>query len=126
MDYRNILFAPSDYWNLTPEAKKEICNGCGAKGWKFDIIPDTIWGLNITLACDIHDYMYYIGTSQEDKDYADILLFINLIKIIDANTDNIFIKILRHNRAYVYYQAVALAGNEAYWEGKDDSRRPCN
>ncbi len=46
------LYAPKSYWNLTEEEKSKICNGCGAKdGIK---VPDTIYGLSIKIACDIH------------------------------------------------------------------------
>ena len=42
------LQARTAYWLLTPEEKKEICNGCGPKSAWFDMVPDTMWGLNIS------------------------------------------------------------------------------
>lgn len=36
-----------EYWDLTEEDRFEICNGCGPKG-KGYLVPDTIWGLNIS------------------------------------------------------------------------------
>ena len=40
---RPKIYAPITYWELSPEEKKEICNGCGAKdGLK---VPDTFLGI---------------------------------------------------------------------------------
>ena len=66
---RPKIYAPITYWELSPEEKKEICNGCGAKdGLK---VPDTFWGLNMEEACNIHDYMYSTGKTHYDKLFAD-------------------------------------------------------
>lgn len=43
------LQANPKYWQLSPEEKAVICNGCGPKG-VVDVIPDTMWGLDISPA----------------------------------------------------------------------------
>ena len=40
------LRAPDEYWELTPEQKEELTNGCGPKAIEA-IIPDKILGLSI-------------------------------------------------------------------------------
>ena len=48
------LRSSEGYQKLTPDMKARICNGCGAKGM-FDFIPDTMYGMKICEACNIHD-----------------------------------------------------------------------
>lgn len=116
---RPKIYAPITYWELSPEEKKEICNGCGAKdGLK---VPDTFWGLNMEEACNIHDYMYSIGKTHYDKLFADAMFRLNLTVIIDAKEtfkDKLF-SILRHYRAGTYYIAVAKYGNSSFWKDKE-------
>ena len=116
---RPKIYAPITYWELSPEEKKEICNGCGSKdGLK---VPDTFWGLNIEEACNIHDYMYNIGKTHYDKLFADAMFRLNLTVIIDAKEtfkDKLF-SILRHYRAGTYYIAVAKYGNSSFWKDKE-------
>lgn len=113
------LFAPSGYWGLTEQAKKEICNGCGSSQSKFDFVPDNILGLNINEACNIHDYMYYIGVTIEDKKKADRALLNNLLRIIDLESCWL-LKRPRRFIAYGYYDAVKKFGGPAYWNNKNN------
>ena len=116
---RPKIYAPITYWELSPEEKKEICNGCGAKdGVK---VPDTFWGLNIEEACNIHDYMYNTGKTHYDKLFADAMFRLNLTVIIDAKETfkDKLLSILRHYRAGTYYIAVAKYGNYSFWKDKE-------
>lgn len=116
---RPKIYAPITYWELSPEEKKEICNGCGAKdGVK---VPDTFWGLNIEEACNIHDYMYSTGKTYYDKLFADAMFRLNLTVIIDAKETfkDKLLSILRHYRAGTYYIAVAKYGNYSFWKDKE-------
>jgi hypothetical protein len=38
--------APIGYWELTPEQKAELCNGCGPKAVE-PLVPDKVLGLDI-------------------------------------------------------------------------------
>lgn len=106
------LSAPREYILLTREQRKEICNGCGAKGGIP--IPDSFLFLDISEACNIHDFRYWIGGTQEDKDIADEEFLDNLLTIIqDVN----FFDELDHIReveAHIYYIAVKEWGDEAF------------
>jgi hypothetical protein len=113
------LYAPPLYWSLSPEGKADICNGCGAKGFGWTV-PETIWGLKITEACNIHDFMYLVGVDEEDRQEADRVFFNNLIRIIEAKTKLWPLKMLRHRRALKYYEAVRCFGGPAFWAGKNE------
>jgi hypothetical protein len=113
------LFAPAEYWALDPQQRADVCNGCGTKGLCGYVIPDTIWGLCITPACNIHDYMYEAGWYIEDKEEADRVFLNNMLRIIDAETRFDWLKRLRSRRARVYYEAVRLFGGPAFWAGKN-------
>jgi len=59
-----VIYFPKG-WDLLNEAQKMvICNGCGGKMLK---VPDKILGLDIKLVCNIHDFMYAMGETEEDK-----------------------------------------------------------
>ena len=117
--HQKIKFIPESYFTASDEVRKLVVNGCGAGGWKFDIVPDTIYGLNITEECNIHDWMYDQGSTAEDKAFADKVLLHNLlVKINDAF---VLLRPLRRIRAYEYYEAVKLFGNSAFWANKEKS-----
>ena len=111
------LFAPPEYWELTPIAKKEICNGCGAKGTGW-LVPDTLWGLSVEEECNIHDFMYYDGETIEDKEKADRVFLNNMLRRIEAKSWAI-LKPLRRHRAKLYYRFVRDCGGPAFWANKN-------
>lgn len=112
------LFAPEEYWKLTPEAKKEICNGCGPKSLWF-LVPDTLYGLNITEACNIHDYMYLVGEGDQGKIDADEVFMNNMVRLIEYGTKYKLMKWLRYKRAFKYFTAVSIFGGPTYWKNKN-------
>ncbi len=115
------LYAPISYWEATEEERNDTCNGCGAKSG-LDV-PDTFYGLDVSIACNIHDWMYHIGITLADKLFADAIFRLNLSLIIDDSNKwyNKVLSPLRHSRAGKYYTAVVLWGNTAYWD-----KRECN
>ncbi len=113
--YKGInLYAPSDFWEMSNEEISKISNGCGAAGAAIDYVPDTIYGLNISPACDIHDYGYYRGGTINDKYIDDLFLLINTMEIIKEKTNWKLLKILRLNRALKYFYMVDFYGSDAY------------
>lgn len=116
--YHQYLDAPPTYWSCDASIRALLCNGAGpaGKGW---IVPDTIYGLNITEAANIHDWMYVWGEKLDDKNKADMTFLMNLMRIIDERTTRIpiaghIMRWLRHRRALTYYEAVATFGTRAY------------
>jgi hypothetical protein len=111
-----MLYAPARYWLLDPEAHREICNGCGPKGFGL-FVPDTIWGLPITEACDIHDFMYAMGETEEDRREADRVFLNNLLRLVEGGCR--WLRPLRRRRALTYARAVMALGGPAFWSGKN-------
>jgi len=112
------LYAPAGYWKLSPIIKAKLCNGCGSKGFGW-IVPNTMYGLNVSEACNIHDFMYKTGVTNDDKMSADRTLLHNCLRIIDAKTKNSILKFLRGRRAHAYYVAVKTFGGFAFWSDKN-------
>lgn len=115
MKMETILITPTGY------DRRKRCNGCGS-GWNAKLVPDSIYLLNITRACCVHDYMYEVGTTIADKKSADSIFLINLRRLIDEDKNfirnNRFMKRRMKNIAKVYYDFVDKFGDDAYWEGK--------
>lgn len=120
------LYAPAEYWTASPEKKKEVCNGCGPFG-KFDFVPDNILSLDISEACDIHDWMYTFGATIEDKAEADRVFLNNILRLIEGDTSRLgrWLKPFRRRRALLYYEMVTAFGGPAYWKDKnsDDTEK---
>lgn len=114
------LFAPEGFWVLTDEAKEEISNGCGPKGSIGFLVPDTIYGLSVTPCCDIHDYMYHIGSKESDRIDADDVFLNNMVRMVTAETKYIWLLKLRLRRVRIYYGAVKRFGGPAFWDAKNE------
>ena len=114
-----LLFAPESYWKLTAQQKKDACNGCGTKGIVGHIIPDSLYGLSIKEACNIHDWMYRTGATVADKDEADRVFLNNMLRLVDDGSDNWFTRWVRSRAAVKYYYAVRDCGGPAFWQGKN-------
>ena len=115
------LYAPTEYWNLSAKDKARLCNGCGTKGLGGLLVPDTLYGLSIESACNIHDYQYHRGSTIEDKHEADRTFLNNMIRIIEAKS-GILLRWIRRYRAMSYYTAVRDFGGPAFWSKKNSSR----
>ena len=89
-------------------------NGCGTSGWKGDLVPDNLAGIDISEPCRIHDYMYEQGGTERDKEHADLIFLHNMITQIE-NLDTWYTnedKALR--LACVYYTAVVKFGKKHF------------
>jgi len=106
------LYQPETY---TP---KEDCNGCGTDGWSAKLIPNTIYFVSIKESCCIHDHMYSVGQTIEDKKLADRVFLNNMLRIIN-NIDKWYYptRLARH-RAKKYYNAVKYFGGASFWNSK--------
>lgn len=102
------LLTPLSMTRLTMPQIMEMSNGCGRAGIENRLVPDTIWGLDISPVCRIHDIMYQDADSLAEEDYADAIFGANLISIIKQKTKSRVLQWLRLRRAYKYVDAVAL------------------
>ena len=119
IEYKGLL-APRSYAEASQALKDIICNGCGTGGWKGALVPETMYGLSVTRACNIHDWQYSKGRTECDKEKADDAFHVNMRRLIRSGTPwfLIFLLPLRYIRAFGYYQAVNIAGDDAFWNGK--------
>lgn len=109
-----ILYANPKYWALSDKDKVEICNGCGAKGaWYNFLIPGGIF----KQSCNIHDYDYFIGKTEQDKKDADRRFYQNNKRIVKA-TKNPLLRRYRAFKARAFFKAVEDLGSEAFWSNK--------
>lgn len=109
-----LLSAHKDYWDLSDEEKKDICNGCGAKGaWYNFLIPSGAFDV----ACNIHDYDYFVGNTQDDKRKADRRFINNMNRIVSA-TKSKPLRVYRAIKAKGFYTSVKKLGDAAYWKDK--------
>ena len=76
-------------------------------------IPNTMYGLDVEEAGNIHDYMYHIGRTIEDKAEADRTFLNNMLRLI--NDRGGLLAPLRRRRALKYYEAVVYFGGPAFW-----------
>lgn len=112
------LYAPRSYWRQI-ERGIQPGNGCGTSGVAGKLVPDTLYGLSITAACNIHDHMYEIGLFIKDKEEADRIFLNNMLRIIKAHNRFRWLTKLRAARAHTYYLAVKTFGGPAFWNGKN-------
>lgn len=121
MSIRNLiltkenLFAPLSYVQSSDLEKAGVINGCGPKGFWNSIIPNTIYGLYIGEACNIHDWQYHFGETEEDRKFADETLLKNIMLLIDAENNTFgIVKWLRKARAKKIFLAVEMLGEKYF------------
>ena len=101
-----------------PEIMRKT-NGCGRAGWEERAVPDTVYGLDISCACRVHDWM--CGEAEErsalhqDQDrlteeeiFADKIFAANLVGYIKGKTPFAPLCWLRLRRIFKYVDAVVL------------------
>ena len=132
--YVGLEMADSTKWLLENHKNefKSYCNGVGSTSTWFDrllwhITPNTIYGMNITPASDIHDSEYSYPTVFRTKGEAlrfkfetDLRFYHNMILLIARKYKwyNKFFAIPRLNRAKLYYEAVSHFGMDAFIKDK--------
>jgi len=117
------LFCPEPWNELGWPDINFFGNGCGtSNGWKLYLVPNAILGCRIVEACNIHDLMYHMGTTNKDKYFADFIFLKNIIRLIDGRTTHwiakVILKEIRKKLGYTYYIAVQKFGDPAFWNKK--------
>ena len=110
----NNLYYPENYLMVPDDICRETCNGCGSRDGIN--VPDSLLGVSILEACNVHDFMYDEGKTNDDKQFADEKFLFNMYELI-AEADW-FLEIQRRVLAKWYYYAVKFFGKKAFWKGK--------
>jgi hypothetical protein len=107
-----MLKCSPQFQHATDKQRAAVCNGMGPKGYGW-LVPDTMYGLDVGPAGDIHDYMYAFpnGASQLE---CDALFLDNMYAIIEQNGGWGWVRWLRRRRAQKYYAAVRAQGAKHY------------
>ena len=76
--------------------------------------------MDISQACNLHDWEYYEGITWEDKLKADRNFLYNLLTIINEDAKNVSSKITnqRYEKALTYFRFVSMYGKFAFISGK--------
>lgn len=94
-------------------------NGCGREGVEARLIPDTIWGLDVSPVCRVHDIMYQQAEERArrhrdqtrltaEEAFADGVMACNLVQLIQQRTSNRLLRWLRLRRAHKYIDAISV------------------
>lgn len=124
------MSADVDYIKATPEQRASVCNGLGPASlklfgfkmpnWVKNIMfPDTIYGLNVNPAANIHDWDYeYMPKNEESRRVADAHFYENVLVLIERARKNspFFLTWLRKQRARFYYSMLKRYGKAAFYD----------
>lgn len=113
------LTAPNSFFETDSATLAMMAGGCGPGKIGDWLVPDTVYGLSIKAACFIHDYMYAIGTTSQEKETADQIFLNNMLLIIGKETTTLpfigrHLRSLRRWRAMTYYNAVVEGGEKHF------------
>ena len=94
--------------------------GCGPGGVGDYLVPDTMWGLDISEACRIHDWFYRFcpDRSAKAKAFADSLMLHNCLAIVDEKSNSWILWQLRKVRCHTYHFMVRKFGQGAWDEAR--------
>ncbi len=109
---------PKGFLDLTTEEFSSICNGAGS-AQHIDLVPDTMYFMNMNEAANIHDYMYYKGYSRFDKIVADAVYLYNMFYLIEQGS--YWFRFLRKRRAIKYAFAVNYLGDGSFFLKEKDN-----
>jgi len=116
------LYAHKECWDFIEKHPEDFKSfGCGPGGIGDFFVPDTMYGLNVSDACRIHDwyYRFYPGKTEADRKMADSILKNNLLRIVRAKSKNRILRWLRERRCGTYYRFVRLAGGPAFYDERN-------
>ncbi len=113
------LLAPESYWKMSHDEMYELTNGCGPEK-ATDLISNSIFGADLKLSCDIHDYTYARPSSVTNRKDADELFLKNLNRTVSRSLKSPFLKFAAGFLAKVYFYAVRIFG-ERYFKPDEAS-----
>lgn len=115
------LTCRKSFTDKTPEQREAVSNGLGPKGFGW-LVPDTIIGINVTPAGDVHDEGYTEGGIIVDKQMDDRIFRDNMIRLVNAKKNQwSWVKKLRMRRIKQNYRAVKNFGGGAFnWKHRKD------
>ncbi len=86
-------------------------NGCGPKGVVGKLIPDSLLGVSVHEACNLHDERYHQGGTSEERWRADQKFLGDMLSAIEKEKGSGLIDQARKLVAYIYYYSVRIFGH---------------
>lgn len=111
MKYDLELESPLSYKTAPQSVKDKCCNACGAQGWKVDIVPDNILGVDISEACNIHDWMY--REAVDTRKECDRIFRRNMTRLVISEKSD-FKRYWRRVLVWWYWRGVRRFGGPSY------------
>jgi len=110
------LYAPHSFYKAHDNLILEHTGKCGpGDGIGDKLVPETLWGLRVTRACRIHDWMYSRMCTTTQKT-ADRIFLNNMRRLVIHGSKIKWLVNLRLTRAKTYYLAVKYGGKSAVTE----------
>lgn len=101
---------------------EDVKDSCGAgDGWGERLVPESIYGLRVSVACAIHDIMYDSATPLWSSFYlANAAMCFNILMLISYLSKNSILATLRIYRAATYFAAVNMTdtAKSTFWNLK--------
>lgn len=93
---------------------------CGAgDGFLNDIVPEKVWGIPISPACFVHDYMWKISeASWGDFHYSNDVFLVNITSLLRHQSKSNLLYHFRLYRMITYFNAVDTIGSVIFWHMK--------
>ena len=116
------LYAHPECWKFIKEHYEDFMSfGCGPGGVGDILVPDTVYGLDISLACKIHDwyYRFYPDNTEEGRLLADSIFKNNMLRIVRDRSKSRILRWLRVRRCRVYYGMVRFMGGPAFYDERN-------
>jgi len=120
------LFAHQQVWSFAENFPDEFASyGCGPGGWGDRLVPDTVYGLSIKPACQIHDtyYRHWPDSSEQARNMIDRIFKNNMIRIVDYYTSVGWLRWLRRRRCIKYYKMVKNFGGPAFYGERNEDNQ---
>lgn len=92
---------------------------CGAGSGIGDlIVPETMYFLRMSVACEIHDISWQLAPPTETaRKVSNERFLVNMLRVIEARSDWIT-RFFRNDRAMFYYNMVDTEKNYLFWKLK--------
>lgn len=104
------LESPESFRRASIEDRADVANGCGPEG-ASKIVPDFILGVDVSEACEIHDWEYQHG--EDLRSIVDARFHRNMRTLIDAKGAGP-LRWARRCIAWWYHRSVTAAGDRFF------------
>lgn len=117
-----LIVPDDDAFSWPADSVLEFPACCGPEKWnsKFYIF-DKLFGLRISPACWVHDWMWDICTATwQNFHYSNSVFLHNILSIINTRSEVSALRFLRRHKAFAYYDAIDIGGAKYFWQLKKD------